>query len=397
MQASIDNIPCIYFMVSQEGFIADVNNALCETIGYAREELLSHKIELIFTLSTRIFHQTHLYPLLRMKGHAEEIYISLKHKDGHEVPILLNAIVNTGEETTYHFAGIPVTKRKKFEEEIIAAKKAAEKALNENTALRAAKEELQKHAVELDRHNLLARLQNDELRQFNHLTTHSLQEPVRKLMIFSSMLADSKDEYKIRLMSQKMRKSAEELNAKVHGLQKFTSLTNDTWEFVKIDLEQVLNTVQQEIELENPGIIIHLKHEPLPVIEGIADQMHFMLKECLTNAVKFRKPGESVDVQIESTTMLLNKFRHLPGNYDYTEYMKLQIRDKGLGFNDEYQKQAFDLFRKLHAVGGMGIGLSLCKKIVENHGGTISMESREGEGTTVVIFLPVSQENRIIK
>ncbi|HUR30727.1 MAG TPA: ATP-binding protein [Saprospiraceae bacterium] len=388
MQASPDNIPCVYFSASDEGFIIDVNSTLCDIIGYRGEELVGQKIELIFTLATRIFQQTHFYPLLRMQGHAEEIYITLQHKDGTEVPILMNAKLS---EATYHFAGIPVTKRKKFEEEIIAAKKAAEKALHENTDLKTAKEELQKHAEELDKQNLLGKQQNLELRQINHLTTHSLQEPVRKLIIFSGMLSDTDDESKVRLYAQKMRKSAEELNDKINGLQQFIKLTSDKWNFVDVDLEQVLKNIQLEIANENPGISIIIKSEPLPVVEANAEQMQFMLKELVTNAVKFRKPAEVVDVQIEASTLLLNKFSQLPGKYKYTEFVKLQIRDNGVGFNDEYQKQAFDLFRKLHPDSGRGIGLSLCKKIVENHAGTISISSKEGEGATIIILLPLRQ------
>ena len=394
MQAKLENIPCIYFISSEDGFIIDVNQPLCETIGYTREELVFQKVELIFTLSTRIFQQTHLFPLLRMKGHAEEIYITLRHKAKHEIPILINATMHTGDQTCFHFAGIPVSKRKKFEEEIIAAKKAAEKALHENTALKTAKEDLQKHAIELDRHNLLANLQNLELKQFNHLTTHSLQEPVRKLMIFSGMIADSDDEEKIRLYAQKMRKSAEELDEKVKGLQQFGTLSNDKLEFVKVDLDQVWKEVHQEVQAENPEISLTTHAAHLPEIDAIADQIHFMMKEVLTNAVNFRKPDQQVEVHIEGTTMLLNKFRRLAGNYSYTEFVKLHVRDNGMGFNDEYQKQAFDMFRKLHPAGGMGIGLSLCKKIVDNHAGTISIESQEGMGATIVILLPLSQANR---
>src|SRR5688572_18564073 len=303
MQAPLDNIPCIYFSHSREGSIVDVNSSLCENIGYAREELVGQKLELIFTLATRIFQQTHFYPLLRMQGHAEEIYITLQHKDGSEIPILMNAKLIEAD-AVYCFAGIPVTKRKKFEEEIIAAKKAAEKALHENTALKTTKEELQKHAEELDKQNLLAKQQNLELRQFNHLTTHSLQEPVRKLMIFSGMLSDADDESMIRLFAQKMRKSAEELNDKVKGLNQFIRLTSGKWDFSDIDLEELLNNVRFQIESENPGISIQIKNEPLPIIEANGEQMHFMLKELLTNAVKFRKPDDIVDVKIEATTLL---------------------------------------------------------------------------------------------
>ena len=390
MRASPDNIPCVYFSASDDGFIIDVNTALCEALGYTREELIAQKLELIFTLSTRIFQQTHFYPLLAMKGLAEEIYITLKHKDGTEVPILMNA-VKKDEEPAYHFAGIPVTKRKKFEEEIIAAKKAAEKALNEDTELKAAKEELQKHTEQLDKQNILVKQQNIELQQINHLTTHSLQEPVRKLMIFSGMLPEAEDENKIRTIAQKMRKSAEELHDKVRGLQHFIKLTGDQWEFTEVELDVVMNSVKEQLVEENPGITITIRNESLPVIEAVENQMEFLFKELLTNAVKFRKPEGGVEINIGASTLLLNKFRQITGRYKYMEFLRLQFMDNGLGFNDKYQAQAFDLFRKLHSGGGMGIGLSLCKKIVDNHSGTVSIESQEGVGTTIILILPMQR------
>lgn len=85
MQDLYNHIPCIYFSASADGHVVDVNEALCRYLNYIKDELVGEKIESIFTLSTRIFQQTHLYPLLQLKGHAEEIYITLKAKDGEQV------------------------------------------------------------------------------------------------------------------------------------------------------------------------------------------------------------------------------------------------------------------------------------------------------------------------
>jgi sigma-B regulation protein RsbU (phosphoserine phosphatase) len=111
-----------------------------------------------------------------MKGEAEEIFMTLLTKEKKQVPVLINAATSMANGTVlFRFAGIPIQQRLKFEEEIIAAKKAAEKALNENTSLLQAKQELQQHAEQLDRQMVLAQKQNGELRQFNHVVTHDLQ------------------------------------------------------------------------------------------------------------------------------------------------------------------------------------------------------------------------------
>lgn len=389
------NIPCFYFSSSAQGFITEANPSLCMSLGYTREELLGKKVESIFSLATRIFQQTHFYPLLQLRGHAEEIYITLKSKTGEEVPVLINA--SRKEEnggTNLYFAGIAVEKRKKFEEEIIAAKKTAEKALQENTTLKAAQEELQQRAEELDEQILLANLQNQELKQFNHLATHTLQEPVRKLLFYSNQALSAGDLARIKTATEKIRNAAADINTKVNGLQRYAWLTTEDLEWEDIDLVSLVITARKEVELDNPGISIVIESEAMPVIEGDSGQVLLLFKELLSNAVRFRKGGHVVHVKIQSSLLLMNKFRQLTEKYKYAEYVKLQVHDNGIGFDDSYQEQAFELFRSLHTSGGCGIGLSLCKKIVENHRGSISLQSKQDIGTTAVVFLPVKQITR---
>lgn len=393
MQKLFNDIPCIYFIASPEGLIHDVNEPLCQSLGYTREELTGSKLESIFTLSTRIFQQTHFSPLLQLKGIAEELYITLKAKNGKDVPVFMNAVVKEKDGQTYlHFAGIGVSKRKKFEDEIIGAKKAAETALKENTALKATREQLQKNAEELDNQLAFVHLQNQELQQFNHMATHSLQEPVRKLLFFSSQLLETDEEEKKRTITQKMRKATEDINAKLNGLQQYLWLSNEETNWKTVNLPGVIQCVKRQVESENPDVSIILETEMIPPIEANSEQLQFLLKEIFLNAVRFRKPGNVVNLKIYASVLLQNKFRQLTEKYKYVEFLKLQIQDDGVGFNDEYQEQVFELFRKLHPTSGRGIGLSLCKKIVENHHGFISLESEQEAGTKVIIFLPLKRE-----
>ena len=392
MEDLFKDIPCIYFSSSSDGLIIEANENLCHLLGYTRDELIGQKLQIIFSLATRIFQQTNFYPLLQLNGHDEEIYITLRCKDGADVPVLLNAIQKEKDGQTHlHFAGIAISKRKKFEDEIIAAKKAAEKALNENTALKAAQEQLQKRAEELDIQIVLAKLQNQELKEFNHLVTHTLQEPMRKLLFFSSQILAPEKEKQAATIAQKIKKEAADLYAKLTGLQQYLWLTHDEQQWEELDLLKLAEHACTQAEFENAGISIMLEADSIPLIEAKSGQMLFLLKELFLNAVRFRKPGNVVNVKIYSSTLLLNKFRQVTGKYKYAEYVKLQIKDSGIGFDDKYQEQAFELFRKLHSISGRGIGLSLCRKIVENHNGSITLESQKNGGTTVIIFLPVKQ------
>ncbi len=395
MEPLYKNIPCIYFSASEDGYITGVNESLCKYLKYSHDELMGQKLENIFTLSTRIFQQTHFYPLLQLKGHAEEIYITLKSKDGTHVPMLINAErIEEHGKLSFYFAGISVSKRKKFEDEIIAAKNAAEKALKENIALKAAQKELQQHAETLDRQVTLSNLQNQELRQLNHLTTHTLREPVRKLLYFSSQMLEAHQDVETQANLLKMRKATEDIHNKLQGLQQFLWLTHEDLQIEKVDLLDVMQSAKQLAEQQNAGIDIVLDSEAIPVIEASLEQMRFLLKELLLNAVRFRKPGNFVHVQVYASTLQMNEFRQLSGKYKYAEFLKLQILDHGIGFDDQYQEQAFDLFRVLHPNSGLGTGLSLCKKILQNHGGSITLESQKSLSTRVIIYLPLTLDEK---
>lgn len=394
MQDHTAAVPCLYFISSADGILTEVNENLCYHLGYDQEELRGQKLDSIFTLATKIFQRTHFYPMLQMKGIADEIYITLRAKDGRDVPALVNAVRrDTGTTHELHFAGIAVKRRKKFEEELIAAKKAAERALSENSELRAAREQLQVHAEELDRQFAVVKEQNLELRQFNHIATHTLQEPLRKLLFYSSLIEDTADEEKARYARLKMRKAADDMFDKLKGLQQYVWLTNEDMQSSEVDLSVLINQVMVEMIDSNPEIAAEAEVGKIPVIEGNAEQLLILVRELISNAVRFRR-GQEISIRIFSSTLLLNKFRQLAGMYKYTEFLKLEISDNGQGFDDTYQHQAFELFRKLHPSGGRGLGLALCRKIVENHGGSISIESKPEQGARVNVFLPLKQEQQ---
>ena len=393
MEHYLDHAPCIYFSAADDGTLVEVNCTLCQQLGYRKEELIGQKLAMLFTVPTRIFQQTHFFPLLKIQGHAEEIYITLLTKTAEEIPLLVNAERKVmGAQPVSVYTGIVVHNRKKFEEELIAAKKAAETALNENTALVQAKQQLQQHMELLDQQVYLVHKQNAELRQFNRVVTHDLQEPLRKLSVFTSMLLENSGHHTDAKMLQKINGMSEQMRSVLSGLQQYVWLTDATVQSTPVDLAKLLQTVRHELEKENAGTAIEIEAETLPVVEADREQLHFLLHEILSNAVRFRKPGHPVHIHMAANILLLNKFKTLSGKYKYTEYVKLEIRDSGMGFDAAYKEQVFELFKKLHPVSGRGIGLSLCKKIVEHHHGTITIDSKKEEGTTVIIHLPVQQK-----
>lgn len=393
MESAFRNAPCVYFATTDDGTLTDVNEWLCGQLGYHCNELIGKKLDLISTLATRIFHQTHFFPLLKMQGHAEEIFVTLQTKEKNVLPVLLNAERRLCDEKAItSYVGIVVHNRKKFEDELVAARKEAETALRENTALMQAKEALQTHTEQLDTQMETVRKQNEELKQFNRVVTHDLQEPLRKLFVFTNMLLENDEGEARQKAMNKIAAVTLHMRSIVKGLQQFVWLTDSALRMAPVDLNDVLKINRIKIEQDNPGVEFNLDAEPLPIIDADLEQMRFLFHEIFCNAVRFRKPGQPATVTVTASSLLQNQFRSMPGKYKYVDYLKLDINDEGRGMNADHKWQAVELFRRLHPDSGPGVGLSLCKKIVENHGGSIALESDEGNGTTVTIWLPLTKE-----
>jgi sigma-B regulation protein RsbU (phosphoserine phosphatase) len=388
MQNYLDKAPCIYFSTKDDGTLLEVNDQLCSALHYSKAELVGKKSELLFTIPTRIFQQTHFFPLLKMQGHAEEIFLTLKKANGEELPVLINAErITGGAEPVNLYVGIVVNNRKKFEEEIIAAKRAAENALNENTALLQVKQELQKHSEELDRQIHLVSNQNEEFKQFNRVVTHDMQEPLRKLSVFSNMLQDDSYKYKQKNLVEKISRVANQMKSILYGLQQYVWLTETPLRIVTIDLKDLLDGVKKQLEKEFSQIKLTVAIDGEEHFDADWQQVQLLFYEIFSNAIRFRK-NENVEVIVTVQELLSNQFRNLEGRYKYVDNIRIQVKDFGKGFNPGYKGQVFELFRKLHTESGRGVGLSLCKRIAENHHGTISIDSKIDEGTITTILLP---------
>ena len=393
MKSYFDQAPCFYFSCTDDGKLIDINETACNALDYTKQELTGEKIDRIFTIATRIFHQTHFFPLLKMQEHAEEIFISLQTKSKEEIPLLLNAERKiTNGEATLVYTGIVVRNRKKFEDELIAAKKSAEAALKENTALAEAKQQLQKNMEQLDLQIQRVNKQNEELKQFNRIVTHDLQEPLRKLSVFANLFLDNPEKKDNRLIAEKMVNASQKLRFLLSGLQQYVWLTETTVSIKQINLNELLPKLRQRLKIEFPLEEFVIESDELPLIDADEEQVKLLLHHLFSNAIRFKKPDTAAHIKLYSSVIQRNKFQHIPGKYTYTDFLKLQVADQGIGFNVKYAEQAFELFKRLHAESGLGIGLSLCKKVTENHHGNIAIETEEGKGTIVTVLLPLQNE-----
>ncbi len=386
-----DKAPGGYLSFFDDGTILFVNETLCNHLLYDKDELTGKHVETIFTLPTRIFFQTHLFPLVKMHGHAEEIFLSLLAKDGQHIPVLLNAKRIEWEQkilTTCVY--IVVANRKKFEDELVHARKEAERALKENTALINAKEDLQLHAEKLEKQMQTVKKQNHELQQFSHAVSHNLKEPLRKILLYSGMIRANETSPAF----NKVIKASEQMKIVVSGLQQYIWLSEKDTRFNRVDLNSVVQNATGMLAQDFDPELFLLTYEDPGFIEGDADQLKLLFYHVLANAVKFKR-GEKAIINIESTRLKLNKFRTVENKYEYDDFLRLEVKDEGMGFDSIYREQVFELFKKLNYGEGQGLGLSLCKKIVENHSGFIDADSKINLYTKITISLPIHHSPRL--
>jgi signal transduction histidine kinase len=186
------------------------------------------------------------------------------------------------------------------------------------------------------------------------------------------------------------------MRAVLSGLQQYIWLTESPTLLSHLALEELIPSVESKLKMEHPGVEISISFSGLPIIEADTGQMEFVFHELLSNAIRFRKQDGPLQVEISSHPVLQNQFRNLENKYKYADFWKVEIKDNGKGFSTEYAEQLFGLFKKLHPESGRGIGLALCKKVMDNHGGNISIRSSTKTGTTVTLLIPAHPSIKLV-
>jgi len=388
-EALVDIAPCGIVTIADNGDIIYVNRYLCSLLGYAKSELEHKSIETFFTISTRIFYQTHFYPLIKLHKKAEEVFFTLKRKDEETVPVIAYASV-TGDNICCVF--VPVNQRKKYEEEILQAKKAAEDAIEKNETLLQLKNEVELQLAESERQTSLLKRFNEEYIQLNKIISHDLHEPIRKLMIHIDLLQESRDltADNIQANLKKMMNFSSRLRELTVCLQQYVSIDTSNEQISAVDLNAVIRNVIDKVAAEEPAPAA-VQIESLPKIEGYQSQIERLFNELIMNSYRFRHEERPLQITIRSTEMSYNIYKEILDKYKYVDFVRIELEDNGTGFSEEYSDYIFGLFKQLHLdKGGSGFGLALCKKIVERHQGSISARAFN-DHTTFTILLPLKQ------
>jgi PAS domain S-box-containing protein len=233
---------------------------------------------------------------------------------------------------------------------------------------------------------------NEDLLQFAHVTSHDLKEPVRKIMIWSSRLQQECSNAlsdKATFYLSKVQHATNRIQLMIDSILTFSSASASNQEIAKIDLNDVVAQVETDLEIliqEKQAVI---SRQQLPAIEGAGILLYQLFYNLINNALKFARKDQATVISITSTIV---DYRDMPAAC-------IILTDNGIGFNKKFSTKIFSAFTRLNSKDeyeGTGLGLALCQKVVERHGGLISATGEEGKGATFTILLPLSQSNKTV-
>jgi PAS domain S-box-containing protein len=355
------------FIANEDGIILECNPAFLHMFRYKNKaEAVGENITVLYPEPSE---RVSILDKLRATGKLENYETIRKRKDGSLITVMENIVATFDqggkliEVKAYMY---DITERKQLEEALRTSRDELELRVQERTA-------------ELER-------SNNELQDFAFIASHDLQEPLRKIQTFGDLVvrkySHSLDEQGQDFL-RRMQNAAARMQALIEALLAYSRVATKAKPFTPVDLKLAVREALSDLELriEDTGATVELSD--LPSIEADSSQMTQLFQNLISNAIKFHRPEEPPRIKIFSRTE--------------AGWCEIYVEDNGIGFPETHSKRIFTPFERLHGNSkyeGVGMGLAICRKIAERHGGKITVRSEVGKGSTFIVTLP---ENRAVQ
>ena len=369
LESSLDPI----ITINHEGVIIEFNRAAEQTFGHSRDKVLGTRpSDVLFPPSLSGEHRSRIERYLAagegsMLGKRVEVTASRANGEVFHAEMAMTiGQINAAPVLTF------------FVRDISSRKKAEEGQA--------------RYAAELER-------SNRDLEQFAYVASHDLQEPLRKIRAFGDRLEvkckDLLDPTALECVGR-MQNAAERMQELIEGLLTLSRITRRARDFVQVDLGEIVQQVVSDLEAQIERVHGQVEFGKLPTIQAEPLQIRMLFQNLIANALKFHRPDEAPVVKIEARYLLPRDQRQSRKSLA-EEKCRITIEDNGIGFDQQYAERIFGIFQRLHprdVYEGTGIGLAICRRIVEYHGGQISAHGTAGKGSTFEVLLPVAQAKK---
>lgn len=353
-------------VASEQGIIESFNPGAEQLFGYAATEVLGKNVSVLTPEPHRTYHDAYVRHYVqtgeaRVIGRAREV--EGKRKDGSLFPLELSlSEMRIGRRRLFSALLRDISERKSAQAKLHARERALKRS-------------------------------NEELEKFAYVASHDLKEPLRKVQAFGDRLALH---YQSALDAQgldylkRMQNAAERMGLLIDGLLTFSRVSTRGERCQPIDLNQILAGVVSDLEIGIAETGAKVEVERLAKIEADPLQMRQIFQNLLGNALKFRKPNIPPVVRVKSEL-----FEEKTDSGLIIRKCHILFSDNGIGFDPRYAERIFEVFQRLHGrdeYEGTGVGLAICRKIAERHGGSLTATSTPGEGATFILTLKATHE-----
>ncbi len=361
MDPDLDSSPAGLVRFTDDGRILRLNATLAAWLGRPAAELESGTFDVLLTPGSRVFYQTHFFPLLKLQGRAEEIYLSLRDAAGQDVPVLVNAVRSEGSgEAVNECAVVRTRQRDRFEEQLLLAKKAAESA-------------------------------SESKSRFLSMMSHELRTPLQSMAIFGELLASGGHGP----LTDRQREDVGGIQAATRNL---VTLIDDILNFARLESGKVdvrLETVSVGTALTRAETLLRPRIEEAGLtfsfdarahgadVRADPDRLQQILLNLLTNAIKFTPREGQVRVEVDAD--------------EEGPAVQINVRDTGTGIPPDQLERIFDPFVQLDrrqipaSRRGVGLGLSISRELARAMGGDLTVKSEVGKGSVFTIELPAAE------